>query len=321
MPRKRRHRSAPAFDPARLKELMVAKGYGISRLAEACRIAPVTLRRWRDGKTEPHWSTLQILAGALGVDWRELADPSAVDPSDGLERAIELDQAGNSPAAIGLCERLRDSVPPSNPILYDIMVRLATFHDHSGEFEKAIGLLNKLIDCPPPLAAACVQKVSWAYYQRGVVRRRMIEDLLVRNGWRRNATIRRGLRLVESDLMNMGTKTEVSKNPAHQHQMGVLRLLGGDVKRALGLFKRAERLRRSIPRPDQGSADFRIGFEIRRQGQCHAHLGDFRAAAKCFSEARVIAISSKHKRLEDDVARDCIAFGIQGTAEMAGAFK
>jgi transcriptional regulator with XRE-family HTH domain len=60
----------PTF-ASRLRQLRAAAGISQYELAKRCRLPRQTVSRLEKGDSEPSWTTVQILAWALGVDCRE----------------------------------------------------------------------------------------------------------------------------------------------------------------------------------------------------------------------------------------------------------
>ncbi len=72
----------PTTFAGRLKALRVAAGLSQYALAQRSGLTKQALSRLELGEREPTWATVQLLAAALAVDFREFADPNVRPPSE-----------------------------------------------------------------------------------------------------------------------------------------------------------------------------------------------------------------------------------------------
>ena len=66
----------------RLCKLRERAGLTTYALAKKCGLSKQALYRLEEGKNEPAWQTVQLIAKALGLDCRAFVDPALVLPED-----------------------------------------------------------------------------------------------------------------------------------------------------------------------------------------------------------------------------------------------
>ena len=61
------------IDPVKLRRIMAAKNFNVSRLAEAADLSPTAINQWLNHGTRPRLDTIGRLARALEVDIYDIA--------------------------------------------------------------------------------------------------------------------------------------------------------------------------------------------------------------------------------------------------------
>ncbi|MGN1235591.1 MAG: helix-turn-helix domain-containing protein [Christensenellaceae bacterium] len=64
----------------KLKEMRKSRGYSIRALAKRSGLSVRSIIRWEHGETTPRALTLQALANALGVSYRDLTEGLEIVP-------------------------------------------------------------------------------------------------------------------------------------------------------------------------------------------------------------------------------------------------
>lgn len=251
-------------------------------------------------------------------DYIELDEVGGDRPEDWLAYAVRLDQNGDTGAAIQLSRTILRFVEPPHPEGVQTAIRLATFYDHAQQWEQALAVLDKLLN-DEDLLDETPDATSWVRYQRGLIRRRLAEDLMARAHGRigtATAALLRSARIELEDVRSTGPK---HVQVAAEHQIAVLDLIAGDFARAIVGFQSCLLQRLDSKRVPGISTpgDFRSAYEHRRIGQCLALLGreqdECRAA---FEEARTLAAGQE--RLLGEIRRDALALDLATDPPLGG---
>lgn len=263
--------------------------------------------------------TLDEIAQALEVETHELIVPDFLtgdDPEAWLERAIRYDLDANYGLAIQIAEAILAYASPPDSVFQKACIRLASFHEHCHNWERALDLLQAHVPTTAEaLDASRDGQAAWGLYQRGLIRRCYAEDLLQHTAGARTPRITHLLSGAREDLQHVCESPAASKS-APLHQLGVLAMLDGDNDQALALFHRSLRLRqeRDGEDPLDHGALFRQGYTYRRMGQCYARMGQMTDAHECLCRALDIAHVTQHRRLALETRRDLTAWGLTETS-------
>lgn len=264
-------------------------------------------------------TTLDEIAQALEVEVHELMVPDIVggdDPEEWLKRAIRYDLAANYGLAIEIGKVILESVPSSEDLFRKACVRLATFYEHSHDWEAALQLLDEHLLADEKLLEPVEGQTAWAMYQRGLIRRCLAEDYLRRSSGEKTPRIEQLLGDARADLERVLASPQATSS-APLHQLGVLLMIEQDYSTALEKLQRSLRLRQAHDgdNPLDHAALYRHGYTYRRMGQCYARMERLEEAEECLGLAQKIAKTTGHQRLLSEVKRDLDAWGLKRTSE------
>lgn len=262
------------------------------------------------------------IAKALGIPFRRLVIPdlkSGDSISDAMKQIEAHDRHGEFDRAIQIgeqwCEHLGcvanadpDSHSPApdtginDPRYGELCVLLATVYDHVQQWDRAIERLNECLDLNKSILPVGTQ--VRARYQRAVIRRTQLEDVIHRTlGRLGQQQLEEAIRPIVEDLDAALHDADESMKVSLAHQRGVLELLKGRHDIALSLFESClkERTREQDASPNEQSRH-RIAYEYRRIAQCLALQG--RDPTEALNQASSIAKQTQHQRLLHEVERD-----------------
>jgi len=289
------------------------------KLAEEANCNKRNVQRAETGKHRVYLATLDRIAQALKVEAHELMVPDIVggdDPDEWLKRAIRYDLAANYGLAIEIGKVILESVPSSESVFRQACVRLASFYEHTHDWEAALQLLDEHLLTDENLREPVKGQTAWALYQRGLIRRYLAEDYLRRSSGEKTSRIEQLLGDARADLEHVLASPEAARS-APLHQLGVLMMIEHDYSTAIETLLRSLRLRQAHDgdNPLDPKALYRHGYTYRRMGQCYARMGRLTEAEECLARSQEIAKATGHQRLLGEVKRDLDAWGLKRTSE------
>ena len=251
-----------------------------------------------------HHDTANHIAQCLDVPFRHLriVETQRGDfVADLVHQIEECDRHGEFERAAQVGEKWLNDNSEAHPDRATVCTALAAVYDHSQQWNAGIELLSTWLDRPILKPDITVLR---GHYQRAVIRRSRLEDVLHRTlGKLSRERIQAEIQLVREDLSYVRDHSEVSMQVSVDHQLAVLELLLGHHSVALQIFedclKRRKKEQRS--RPDQQSLH-RIAYEHRRIAQCQAMLGE--DPTNALNAAQKIAEATEHRRLLHEIHRD-----------------
>lgn len=248
--------------------------------------------------------TAELIAKALGIEFRHLVVHD-LHRGDSVEELISLiedhDRHGEFERACQLGEQWREYFPIANPNRRAICVTLATVYDHAQQWSLAIERLDEWLNLPHRVLDETILR---GHYQRAVIRRTQLEDVLHRTmGKLPKNQLRTAIKPIIDDLKFVRDRSEASMQVSVDHSFAVLMLLEGHFKKALLQFEQClqYRMHEQNETPDERSRH-RIVYEHRRIAQCQAMLG--MDPTEVLDEAEKIADETQHMRLLNEIERD-----------------
>lgn len=251
-----------------------------------------------------HRDTAHLFAQVLAVPVRRLVLPD-LQGGDSIHELLSLmeehDRHGEFERACELGEQWREFFPETSSDRGAVCVMLATVYDHAQQWDRAIERLNEWLDQPHSIIDETILR---GRYQRAVVRRTRLEDILNRTMRKLPAARLRALiQPIKEDLLYVQSRSGTGMQISVSHQLAVLQLLSGHFRKALQSFteclRRRQQEQQAAPEERDGH---RLAYEYRRIAQCQAFLG--LSATEALNEATRIAEETQHLRLLQEIERD-----------------